>query len=121
MARKIYYSATERAFLFSDVHGEKSGTVPDPDWMRPHIGEGEDAILDEDAKPPLVEIANPRYPSDAVEVSEAHHAALMVAQAAPNWATIEPDEDGLPQAIPASDERLGMFIRMERDSRPAPP
>lgn len=117
MARKIYYSATERAFLFSDVHGEKSDTVPDPDWVRPYIGEGEDAILDEDAEPPLVEIANPRYPPDAVEVSAADYAALMEAQAAPNWSTIEPDENGYPQAVPADDERLGMFIRMERDSR----
>lgn len=117
MARKIYYSATERAFLFSDVHGEKSETVPDPDWVRPHIGEGEDAILDEDAEPPLVEIANPRYPPDAVEVSAADYAALMEAQAAPNWSTIEPDENGAPQVVPASDERLAGFVRMERNQR----
>ena len=116
MNRKIYYSATERAFLFSDVHGEKSETVPDPDWVRPYIGEGEDAILDEDAEPPLVEIANPRYPPDAVEVSAADYAALMEAQAAPNWSTIEPDENGAPQVVPASDERLGTFIRMKRDT-----
>ena len=85
MARKIYYSPTERAFLFSDVHGAPDG--------------------------------NPRYPDDAVEVSAVDYAALMEAQAAPNWSTIEPDENGAPKAVPASDERLAGFVRMERDTR----
>jgi|GEM_PF-3283854 len=90
MERKIYYSPIERAFLFSDVHGPAS--LPSAR-------------------------ANPRYPSDAVEVSEAHYTALMAAQAAPNWSTIEPGAEGVPQAVPASDERVGMFLRMERDAR----
>lgn len=99
MTRKIHYSATERAFLFSDVHGPKEYEVVDE-------GTGD-----------VVTLRNPRYPDDAVEVSADDYAALMEAQAAPNWSTIEPDENGAPQVVPASDERLGMFIRMERDSR----
>lgn len=86
----IYYSATERAFCFSDIHG-------------PKVLEGGER--------------NARILDDAVEVSEADYAALMEAQAAPNWSTIEPDEDGYPRAVPASDERLADFIRMERDAR----
>lgn len=99
MERKIYYSETERAFLFSDVHGPKEYEVADEE-----TGD-------------VVTLRNPRYPSDAVEVSEADYAALMAAQAAPNWSTIEPDESGAPQVVPASDERLAGFVRMERDER----
>jgi len=104
MTRKIYYSATERAFTFSDVHGQKTYMAPDPDWVRPT----------KSAEHPLVEIRNPRILDDAVEVSEEDYTALMEAQR--NWKLIEPDENGYPRAVDAPDERLAANWRGKRDA-----
>lgn len=92
MTRIIYYSATERAFLFSDVHGPKT-----------FGGEGEDVI------------PNPRYPDDAVEVSAEDYERLMAAQGFPEGKMIEPDESGYPVAVDAPEERLAMNWRAWRD------
>lgn len=35
MSRTIWYSATEGAFTFSDVHGPKTYMTPNPEWVRP--------------------------------------------------------------------------------------
>ena len=179
MTRKIYYSATERAFLFSDVHGEKMIRVPDPDWTPPLIdvpdydwqppmidaadpnwkrpavaildpkwkpGKGQSEserptiivpdetanppiistpdpkakrptvkIPDPDAVPPLVDALNPRFPSDAVDVSASEYTALMEAQAAPNYMLIEPDAKGYPRAVEAPVDRVAGIMRSLRD------
>ena len=91
----IYYSATERAFCFSDVHGPK-----------------EYEVVDEETGD-VVTLRNSRILDDAVEVSEDDYAALMKAQ--DEYATIEPDADGYPHAIPATDERLSEMARAKRD------
>ena len=122
----IYYSATERAFLFSDVHGEKTVMIRDPNWDYPlkevpdpdWVGDDEDdrpmiEVPDTSAECPLVEALNPRFPSDAVEVSEADYAALMKAQ--DEYSTIEPDAESYPRAVPATDERLSEIARLKRD------
>ena len=115
MTRKIYYSATERAFTFSDVHGQKTYMAPDPDWVRPMTTSDDgDDVPDEIAEHPLVEMRNPRILDDAVEVSEADYAALMDAQR--NWKLIEPDKNGYPRAVDAPDERLAANWRGKRDA-----
>lgn len=95
MNRIIYYSATERAFCFSDVHGPK-----------------EYEVMDEETGD-VVTLRNSRILDDAVEVSEADYAALMKAQ--DEYATIEPDKKGYPRAVPATDDRLSEIARAKRD------
>jgi len=76
MTKVIYYSATEAAFLFSDVHGPK--------------------FLDDGG-----EVISHRFQPDAVEVSAEDYAALMEAQDNGKW--IRPDENGYPQIVEPSE------------------
>ena len=74
----IYYSPSVAGFFCDDIHGARTMLVLDPGWVAPEIADGEDA-----PEHPLIEALNPdcKVPDDAVEITDAEHAALMRAQA----------------------------------------
>jgi hypothetical protein len=107
----MYFSKSQRGFYSEDIHGQHRITVPDPAWTPPQavifrtpetllLFAGTDAdqltMPDPAAVHPLIEMDNPdcKIPADAVEISDAEHAALLAGQSAGKCITA--DADGRP-------------------------
>ena len=128
---KIFYSAIDANFYFSNIHGDFTEMVLTPDWVRPTkkivdpdwiAPEDEpDAtplmidVPDEDAQCPEIEQRNMRIPDDAVVVTESDYVALMQAQE--NGMRIVANESGYPVAVTQPDDVIVDRVRAERDRR----
>lgn len=104
----LFYSKTTGGFYDDSIHGSVMQQIPDPAWVRPTIqvpqddGSGGTVIVevpDESAVHPTITVPNTdcKIPADAVEITEAEHAALLEAQSVGK--IIQPDADGRPMAI----------------------
>lgn len=123
------YSATTKGFYDESIHGPRTIEIQDPSWVRPIIqvplddGNGGTVIIDapdEDAIPPIITVPNPdcKIPSDAVEITEAEHAALLDAQA--QGQLIQADASGRPVAVdhpPPTTEQIITGITAEIQKR----
>lgn len=101
----IYYSASKNAFLDSALFGSLTVDVPDPHY-------------DGDGEPPLISILNDDHnlPSDAVEISDEQHQALLSGQ---GIQIIQPDANGYPVLTdppPLSLDELSQRKRQELDA-----
>ncbi len=111
----MFYSKSTNSFFIEDIHGARRLTIIDPAWQRPTVEvpdpnwnpadhpEGTPhpliAVPDETAIAPTIEMSNPacKIPADAVEITEAEHAALLAAQSAGK--IIQADASGHPVAV----------------------
>lgn len=137
------YSSTTKGFYSDAVHGPRRCIVPDPYWVRPtievtlqpgelfDIGNGEQLtnagatsfvadVPDMTWVAPSIEVDNPdcKIPVDAVEITDAQHAALLSGQSA--GLCIVADEAGFPILVPPTaptEDELAARARVERDSR----
>jgi len=97
----IYFSASSNGFYDGALFGNRTHSVPDPDWVRPTVEvllqPGEEALIDgetvfnntdeplpllvhdQSVEAPLVEVVNPdcKLPDDAVEITAAHRDELL--------------------------------------------
>lgn len=128
----MFYSKSTGGFYNEEFHGSRKFTIIKPGWECPQIevqnhqydpadsSDGPTIFIDDpEVVPPTVEIDNPdcKIPTDAVEITEAEHSALMEAQS--TGKRIQADADGRPVAIeyvPSADE-LATAIRADRDAR----
>lgn len=138
----LYYAKSSGGFYDSAIHGERTLTVTDPNWVRPtrtvtlQAGEsyweagqcyasnttGEAAqfsVPDLSAVPATVEEANPActIPADAVAITVEAHQTLMAAQS--QGKLIQADSSGLPVAVdpPApTTAQLAAQVRAKRDT-----
>lgn len=105
-----FYSETTRGFYDAAIHGARTMQIVDPAWICPQIehvdtdpetGETVDRYMidDPDAVPDTIKVSNPdcKIPADAVEITDADHAALLEGQSA--GATIQADAGGNPIAV----------------------
>ena len=116
----MFYSTSTCGFYAEEIYGQRRITIADPQWVRPvktvTLQPGESAMLsgdrfitntetepsihtdalDMDAIVPTIEIDNPdcKIPEDAVEITEAEHAALLDGQSAGK--VITADANGVP-------------------------
>lgn len=137
----IFYSATERGFFDTRIHGERMILIPDPDWAPPLVSvvlqpgqglpdgsvvnTGDDEITlnlpDINAEPERIEVANGAclLPPDAVEIPPELHEYLLAGNA--KGKLIVPDSNGQPVLVdppPPADEVLsGANVDSERDRR----
>src|SRR5574340_1390039 len=104
----LLYSKTTGGFYDEATHGSRTLAIHDPTWVRPTIqvpqddGNGGTIIVevpDETAVHPTLTVPNPdcKIPADAVEITEAEHAALLDAQS--TGKRIEADAGGRPVAV----------------------
>jgi hypothetical protein len=110
-----YFSPDLHAFFSSSLHGSRTLSIIDPAWQRPTVEipdpdwiaadhpEGTPhpliTVPDDSVAAPTIEVPNPdcKIPPDAVEITEAEHAALLEAQSMGK--VIKPDADGRPVAV----------------------
>lgn len=87
----IYFSASTCGFYDEVIHGARTNSVPDPNWVRPDD--------QPDMEHPLISVPNPQsvIPTDALAISEQQHAVLMAGQSAGQC--IVADENGLPVLV----------------------
>ena len=139
----MLYAKSTGGFYTTEIHGSRKMIVIDPEWTRPtktvvlQPGEsylnGDQLVIndggiplvlehvpDMDAVPPVIEIDNPacKIPSDAVEISNEEHAALLAGQS--SGKIISADADGNPVLIEpakATAEQVWTAIKAERDQR----
>lgn len=117
----IFFSAAERGFYDTMIHGARTVIIDDPDWVRPTIpvtlepgeavsvegaplvNETQAAITleipDEQAQPPRLEVPNPncRLPPDAVEITDESRQALLAGVS--QFRQIRGDENGYPVLV----------------------
>ncbi len=104
----MHYAKSTGGFYTSAIHGPKALDIPDPAWVRPTIQVPQDDdsggtvmidVPDETAVHPTITVPNPdcKIPSDAVEISEVEHVALLAAQA--SGKRIQADANGHPVAV----------------------
>lgn len=102
------FSKTTNGFYDESIHGSMTLNVPDSTWVRPTVqvpqddGNGGTVMVnvpDESAVHPTISVPNPdcKIPVDAVEITEAEHAALLEAQS--QGKRIEADASGRPVAV----------------------
>ncbi|KAF1028203.1 MAG: hypothetical protein GAK37_02270 [Pseudomonas sp.] len=107
----IYFHAKTMGFYDTRAHGERTLWVPDPQWKRPEISVTDPAwngpwdtpeaerptlrVEDAQAKPPLIQVANPDCclppAAELQEVSEDEYQALFAAQASGKVIAVEDD------------------------------
>lgn len=104
----MYYAKSTHGFYDETIHGSRMLEIPDPSWVRPTIqvphddGNGGTVMVevpDEFADHPTITVPNLdcKIPADAVEITEAEHAALLDAQS--QGKRIEVDANGMPVAV----------------------
>jgi hypothetical protein len=138
----IFFSAAERGFYDTQIHGARTCYVPDPDWVRPTVevllqpGEettvdGQTVLNDTDEplpalipdmsiEAPLVEVANPdcKLPDDAVEITAAQRDELLAGVS--QFRRIAADDSGYPVLVdlpgPSDAERLKRLLDIVDDA-----
>lgn len=72
-----FYSGTTNGFYDDAIHGTRSITVIDPEYIAPQVNQGEVVPT-----PDFIEIINPdcKIPLDAVEISDEAHIVLLSGQ-----------------------------------------
>lgn len=132
----MFYSQTTNGFYDESLHGSRKLSIADPAWVRPQIEVPDPAfdptahtdgtpvplilIDDPDAIQATIVVDNPacKIPGDAVEITDAEHAALLAAQTAGK--VIQGDATGRPVAVdppaPTADQMWDK-IKTERDLR----
>jgi len=139
----MFTSKSTRGFYDPEFHGERLIMIPDPAWIRPKldivIQPGESAWIDGElientggepitlrhvpdmsATPDTLQVANPAclIPEDAVEITSAYHAELLVGQS--EGKVIAWGDDGHPVLVdppPPSSEGLAVIERVWRDGQ----
>lgn len=88
----MFFSAKSGGFYSEAVHGARTLTIVDPNWVRSEV----DGQPDADAVPPTLTITNPEcaIPKDAVEITSERHRELLAGQAAGKCITA--DDSGAP-------------------------
>ncbi len=138
----MYFSKTTGGFYDKAIHGSRTLTVIDPAWQRPTTQVLDPdwnsadypagtlhpliTVPDETAIAPTIEIPNPdcKIPADAVEITDAEHAALLEAQTVGK--IIQADANGYPITVnpppPTLDEvkaSLTRAVQTRLDAVPA--
>lgn len=114
----IYFSASSNGFYDGALFGNRTHSVPDPDWVRPTVEvllqPGEEALIDgetvfnntneplpllvhdQSVEAPLVEVANPdcKLPDDAVEITADRRDELLAGVS--QFGRIAADDSGFP-------------------------
>lgn len=139
----MFASKSTRGFYDPQIHGARLTTIQDPAWFRPvrdivlqpgesaQVGDelltntGDEPITvrnvpDMDALPDALEVVNPAclIPADAVEITAAKHAELLMGQA--EGKVIDWGDDGYPVLVelpPPSPEVLAAIERDWRDGQ----
>jgi len=111
----MFFSKSTTSFYTEDIHGSRKLTVikpgwihplimvPDPAWIAADHPEGTSIpmveIPDPNVEPEMVEVDNPdcKIPTDAVEITDVEHAALLDAQS--TGKRIQADVNGKPVAL----------------------
>jgi hypothetical protein len=130
----MFYSKATGGFYTIEIHGAKTLTVLDPNWVRPTITVKDPAWFAEDhpentqpatievpdssAQHPTIEVINPDYkiPADAVEITVEQHAALLEGQS--QGKQIAGDELGRPILVDAPVIEFSYAEKREREYPP---
>lgn len=133
----IYYSAKERGFYDSQIHGSRTLMIADPAWVRPWVtvtlqpgdtieidgnvltNDSDEVVTladvpDAGAVAPMIEVANPdcRLPSDAVEITDGVRQQLLAGVS--QFRQIRGDANGYPVLVempgPSSKELESTFL-----------
>lgn len=138
----IYFSASSNGFYDGALFGNRTHSVPDPDWVRPTVEvllqPGEEALIDgetvfnntdeplpllvhdQSVEAPLVEVANPdcKLPDDAVEITAAQRDELLAGVS--QFRRIAADDSGYPVLVdlpgPSDAERLKRLLDIVDDA-----
>ena len=142
----MFFSAGDKGFYESEIHGSRVISIQDPEWIRPRIDivlqPGEAAwiggelisnteeepvtfrgVLDMSAVPDMLEISNPNclIPADAVEITDEQRSELLAGQTLGK--VIAADDAGYPILIdppPPSAAEQAVSERTWRDAQLAP-